>query len=81
MFETARVRSYLLATDIDKVEPNKSGSERFLNKMQNGPLMCQGSLDWSPKRVYRIPCTEVTVLRFLTTLGVIELFILASLVR
>ena len=39
MFETTRVRSYLLATEIDKVEPNKSHSECFLNKVQNGPLI------------------------------------------
>lgn len=44
-FETTRVRSYLLATDIDKVEPNKSGSERFLNKMQNGPLIIASAKD------------------------------------
>ena len=39
VFETTRVRSYLLATEMDKVEPNKSRSERFLNKIQNGPLI------------------------------------------
>lgn len=52
-FETTRVRSYLLATDIDKVEPNKSGSERFLNKMQNGPLMYPGIAGLVSQR-----CTE-----------------------
>ena len=45
MFETTRVRSCLLATEIDKVEPNKSGSERFVNKIQSGPLIITNDED------------------------------------